>query len=175
MRGFSISETWKINWNILKGLQKLRDIKKAPQRWTWWTLNMRWWCTKNLWTSRFQMSNKTFYLMILYTQFSMSIKSSLTCEFNNPILMPARKSRVCWNRSSTASHQGEILNEGQSRWIKCENSNRGSAYLAKVLELANSTIPFLCQSALRVCWNQLSTASPGGEIIKLGEIGLSSC
>ena len=51
---------------------------------------------------------------------------------------------------------------------------QGSTYLAEVLELANSTIPLLCQSALRVCWNWLSTASPGGEILKLGKIGLSS-
>ena len=111
----------------------------------------------------------------------MPVKSSWTRKFANPIIMPPSTSRVCWNRSLTASPSSwniewwNIEWQSRYRWNSMQkNSIRGSAYLAKVLELANITIPSSYQSALRVCWKRLSTASHGGELLKLGKIGLSS-
>ena len=54
--------------------------------------------------------------------FSISIKSSWPCAFSYSTVMPVRTSRVCWNRSSTASLEGEFSDEGQSNWNRSENN-----------------------------------------------------
>ena len=58
----------------------------------------------------------------VYKQFSISIKSSWPCAFSYSTIMPVRTSRVCWNRSSTASLEGEFSDEGQSNWNRSEKN-----------------------------------------------------
>ena len=58
----------------------------------------------------------------VYKQFSISIKSSWPCAFSYSTIMPVRTLRVCWNRSSTASLEGEFSDEGQSNWNRSEKN-----------------------------------------------------
>ena len=46
--------------------------------------------------------------------FSTSFESSGASEFNYFNIIPANTSRVCWNWSSTASLEGEILDEREN-------------------------------------------------------------
>ena len=98
-------------------------------------------------------------------QFSVSINSFWPCTFSYSTVVPGIASWVCWNRSSTASLEGEISDEGQSNWKWSEHINRkllSSTMNMKYLQTFRPTNPtnknwlmekFAAVFSIRFGWN----------------------
>ena len=86
------TQRWRISYSPTKKRRNTRVGRKAKL------------------VSLFQIRNKR-SIGDVYMPISISIESSWACAFNCPIVMTVRTSRVCWNRSSTASLEGERSDE----------------------------------------------------------------
>ena len=96
-------------------------------------------------------------------------ESSRVRGCNNIILMTASSSRVCWNRLSTASPEGERsdrMNKNQTeKWNAMLFISIKMSWACKV------NYPIVVPvSTSRVCWNRSSTASLEGNEIRIGWI-----
>ena len=109
--------------------------------------------------TRFQMSNKNL-IGRQNMEFSISFDSSWARAFSYPMVMSLSTSRVRWNRSSTASLEGEWSNEG------CRNKNLTETELCELKRINRKLLIWQSQLSVgepRVRWNWLSTASLEGD------------
>ena len=94
---------------------------------------------------------------LIHTYFSISIGSFWARKFGCFIIMSVSISRVCWNWSSTASHEGKRSDDRQSnqnqtekrqagltilKSLKDANSSNGSQHIEDALELVVNCIPW---------------------------------